>query len=120
MPARTGPELVLVVVPVIVFLFFLFGRDNFADVVDLTLQLLDGFLQLRILGLQVFEFGFQFLSALYSSWHDASPSGIFDDLEALLVGVLPCAQTVDPVCVLISAEIVQAGDGPASGGLRLR
>jgi hypothetical protein len=43
------------------------------------------------------------------------PHWVFDDLEALLVGVLPCAETFDAVCVLVPTDVAQAGDGPASG-----
>jgi hypothetical protein len=48
-----------------------------------------------------------------------SPCGIFYNLKALLSGVLARAEAVDPVRVVIHAQIVKARDRPAARRFRL-
>src|ERR1039458_9764850 len=97
---------------VFVFVFFV-GTEDVADVIELALQLF-------VLGLQLFHFGFQFRLALDWSCHTLiSPCGIFYNLKALLSGVLARAEAVDPVRVVIHAQIVKARDRPAARRFRL-
>src|ERR1017187_2795976 len=100
---------------VFVFVFVVFvGTEDVADVIELALQLF-------VLGLQLFYFGFQFGLAFAWSCHTSiSPCGVFYDLKALLIGVLARAEAIDPVRVVIHAQIVKARDRPAPRRFRLR